>query len=199
MAAIPPLLQILDLGFEGPSSNIAAFELLAQRGVFLLKNAVRLDQVGHNDFKPLEIVLGGVEELGSRRFGDRLLARCFPSRSSTFGREAPVAMRPPKPDTRPLYHEPAGLGARIPGSENLFSRRRRGGRPERQAQGDPGARSPNQVGAFPRELRTCRRESPIKYPSTARAASRPSAMAQTTRDWPRRQSPAAKIPGWLVA
>ena len=29
-----------------------------------------------------------------------------------------------------------------------------------------------------------------------RAASRPSAIAQTTSDWPRRQSPAAKTPGW---
>ena len=37
--------------------------------------------------------------------------------------------------------------------------------------------------------------SPIKYTSTARAALRPSAIAQTTSDWPRRMSPAAKTPG----
>src|SRR5258706_15275998 len=36
---------------------------------------------------------------------------------------------------------------------------------------------------------------PRKYSSTDVAALRPSAMAHTTRDWPRRASPAANIPG----
>ena len=36
---------------------------------------------------------------------------------------------------------------------------------------------------------------PIRKASIARAAPRPSLMAQTTSDWPRRQSPAAKTPG----
>ena len=40
---------------------------------------------------------------------------------------------------------------------------------------------------------------PIRYSSIARAAPRPSLMAQTTSDWPRRQSPAANTPGTLVA
>ena len=35
----------------------------------------------------------------------------------------------------------------------------------------------------------------VRYLSMAAAAPRPSAMAQTTRLWPRRASPAAKIPG----
>ncbi len=39
---------------------------------------------------------------------------------------------------------------------------------------------------------------PISASSTARAHWRPSRMAQTTSDWPRRMSPAAKIFGWLV-
>ena len=36
-----------------------------------------------------------------------------------------------------------------------------------------------------------RSELPIRYSSTARAHWRPSRIAQTTRDWPRRMSPAA--------
>lgn len=40
--------------------------------------------------------------------------------------------------------------------------------------------------------------SPIKYLSTPFAARRPSAIAQTTNDWPRAMSPAAKTPGTLV-
>ena len=40
---------------------------------------------------------------------------------------------------------------------------------------------------------------PMRYSSTARAAPRPSLIAQTTRLWPRRQSPAAKTPSTLVA
>ena len=39
---------------------------------------------------------------------------------------------------------------------------------------------------------------PIRCRSTARAASRPSEMAHTMSDWPRRASPAAKMPGTLV-
>lgn len=39
---------------------------------------------------------------------------------------------------------------------------------------------------------------PIRNSSTARAACRPSRIAQTTRDWPRRMSPAAKTFSWLV-
>ena len=39
---------------------------------------------------------------------------------------------------------------------------------------------------------------PIRYSSTARAAWRPSRIAQTTSDWPRRMSPAAKILSRLV-
>ena len=42
--------------------------------------------------------------------------------------------------------------------------------------------------------RYCKRVEPIRYWSTAAAALRPSAMAQTTSDWPRRMSPAAKTP-----
>jgi hypothetical protein len=38
---------------------------------------------------------------------------------------------------------------------------------------------------------------PMRRLSMARAASRPSAIAQTTRDCPRRMSPAAKTPGTL--
>ena len=34
----------------------------------------------------------------------------------------------------------------------------------------------------------------MRYSSTALAAKRPSAIAHTTSDWPRRMSPAAKIP-----
>ena len=41
-------------------------------------------------------------------------------------------------------------------------------------------------------------ESPIKYRSTPRAALRPSAIAQTTRDCPRLASPAANTPGTLL-
>ncbi len=37
--------------------------------------------------------------------------------------------------------------------------------------------------------------SPMRNLSTPRAALRPSVMAQTTSDWPRRMSPAAKTPG----
>ena len=40
---------------------------------------------------------------------------------------------------------------------------------------------------------------PMRNRSTARAAPRPSLIAQTTSDWPRRQSPAAKTPSTLVA
>ena len=40
---------------------------------------------------------------------------------------------------------------------------------------------------------------PIRNSSIARAAPRPSLMAQTTSDWPRRQSPAAKTFGTFVA
>ena len=40
---------------------------------------------------------------------------------------------------------------------------------------------------------------PIRYWSTSRAAWRPSWMAHTTRDWPRRMSPAANTPGMPVA
>jgi hypothetical protein len=36
---------------------------------------------------------------------------------------------------------------------------------------------------------------PFNHASAASAAFRPSAMAQTTSDWPRRASPAAKTPG----
>jgi hypothetical protein len=36
---------------------------------------------------------------------------------------------------------------------------------------------------------------PTRYSSMPRAAWRPSAMAHTTSDWPRRMSPAAKTPG----
>ena len=39
---------------------------------------------------------------------------------------------------------------------------------------------------------------PIRAWSTSLAQARPSVMAQTTRDWPRRQSPAAKILGFSV-
>ena len=39
---------------------------------------------------------------------------------------------------------------------------------------------------------------PIRYWSTARAACRPSRMAQTISDWPRRMSPAAKTLSTLV-
>jgi hypothetical protein len=39
---------------------------------------------------------------------------------------------------------------------------------------------------------------PMRKRSHSRAAPRPSLMAQTTRDWPRRMSPAAKTPGTLV-
>jgi hypothetical protein len=42
-------------------------------------------------------------------------------------------------------------------------------------------------------------EDPIKKRSHSRAAARPSLMAQTTRLWPRRMSPAAKTPLRLVA
>src|SRR5690349_8291830 len=38
---------------------------------------------------------------------------------------------------------------------------------------------------------------PIRYSSTARAACRPSRIAHTTSDWPRRTSPAAKTFGTL--
>jgi len=39
---------------------------------------------------------------------------------------------------------------------------------------------------------------PIRYSSTARAHCRPSRIAHTTRDWPRRMSPAAKTLSTLV-
>ena len=48
-------------------------------------------------------------------------------------------------------------------------------------------------------LRDWRWDRFIRWASTARAASRPSEMAQTTSDWPRRQSPAANTPGSRVA
>ena len=38
----------------------------------------------------------------------------------------------------------------------------------------------------------------VRYASIEAAALRPSAMAQTTRDWPRRMSPAAKMPSTEV-
>ena len=41
-------------------------------------------------------------------------------------------------------------------------------------------------------------EAPIRNLSHSRAAPRPSFIAQTTRLWPRRQSPAAKMPATLV-
>ena len=41
-------------------------------------------------------------------------------------------------------------------------------------------------------------ETPIRYSSTARAHWRPSRIAQTTRDWPRRMSPHAKMLGTEV-
>ena len=40
---------------------------------------------------------------------------------------------------------------------------------------------------------------PLRYASTSAAALRPSAMAHTTRDWPRRISPAAKTFSTVVA
>src|SRR6185295_15766895 len=40
---------------------------------------------------------------------------------------------------------------------------------------------------------------PVRYSSIARAAWRPSRIAQTTSDWPRRTSPAAKTLATLVA
>lgn len=42
------------------------------------------------------------------------------------------------------------------------------------------------------------RVSPIRYLSMPRAALRPSEIAHTTNDWPRRMSPAAKTPGTEV-
>ncbi len=39
---------------------------------------------------------------------------------------------------------------------------------------------------------------PVRYRSISRAASRPSLMARTTRDWPPRQSPAANTLSRLV-
>ncbi len=42
-------------------------------------------------------------------------------------------------------------------------------------------------------------DDPIRNSSTARAHCRPSRMAQTTRDWPRRMSPAANTFGCVVA
>ena len=42
-------------------------------------------------------------------------------------------------------------------------------------------------------------EDPMRNSSTARAHCRPSRIAQTTSDWPRRMSPAAKTFGTLVA
>ncbi len=44
-----------------------------------------------------------------------------------------------------------------------------------------------------------RSDAPIRTSSTARAACRPSRIAQTTSDWPRRMSPAAKTLGIEVA
>ena len=44
-----------------------------------------------------------------------------------------------------------------------------------------------------------RNVSPISQASTARAHSRPSQIAHTTSDWPRRVSPAANTPGTLEA
>ena len=43
-----------------------------------------------------------------------------------------------------------------------------------------------------------RSERPISHSSTARAHCRPSRIAQTTKDWPRRISPAVKTPSSLV-
>jgi len=43
-----------------------------------------------------------------------------------------------------------------------------------------------------------RRDSPIRNASTPCAASRPSAIAHTISDWPRRASPAANTPGTVV-
>ena len=40
---------------------------------------------------------------------------------------------------------------------------------------------------------------PMRKRSHSRAAARPSLMAHTTSDCPRRMSPAANTPGWLVA
>ena len=40
---------------------------------------------------------------------------------------------------------------------------------------------------------------PIRWASTAAAAARPSAIAQTIRDWPRPASPATNTPGTLEA
>ena len=42
-------------------------------------------------------------------------------------------------------------------------------------------------------------EQPERKTSTSRAACRPSVIPQTTKLWPRRQSPAANTPGTLVA
>ena len=42
-------------------------------------------------------------------------------------------------------------------------------------------------------------DAPVSQVSAAAAAARPSAMAQTISDWPRRESPQAKTPGTVVA
>jgi hypothetical protein len=66
------------------------------------------------------------------------------------------------------------------------------------AQDDSGVRVP--IGAVPRATEFQRGSAvvPINARSIARAAWRPSRIAQTTSDWPRRTSPAAQTLSTLV-
>lgn len=55
------------------------------------------------------------------------------------------------------------------------------------------------IEVIPRPLHRGNDDDPVRNSSTARAHCRPSRMAQTTSDWPRRMSPAAKTLGCVVA
>jgi hypothetical protein len=79
--------------------------------------------------------------------------------------------------------------------------------PSRGRLGQPSLPGATEANRFqqpqPAELRGWREAqgkfvTPIKYRSHSRAARRPSLMAQTTKLWPRRMSPAAKTPSTLV-
>src|SRR5690606_29210386 len=61
-----------------------------------------------------------------------------------------------------------------------------------------GSSEPRRTGA-PSSGTTARSPPARRYASTAAATARPSAMAQTTSDWPRPASPATKTPGTEVA
>ena len=95
--------------------------------------------------------------------------------------------------------DPQQLGALVEDGRALLGGLERGGRlPPRAGPGKARDKGwPPFQGNANKDQRA-RSDLPINHSSTARAHCRPSLIAQTTSDWPRRMSPAANTPSTLV-